>query len=113
MQEGAKKLVVVRSGPVGATVGLRSAAEMARQGDKVSVCLIQDGVLCALKANKSPSGSMLAQAVEAGVELRYLGEDLTARGFGETDVRGEARSLGYAELVELMLVDGQGVLGAF
>ncbi len=113
MQQATKKLVVLRSGPVAATVGLRSAAEMARQGEEVSLCLIQDGVLCALKGNESSSGALVAQAVEAGVELRYLEADLSARGFGGDDVRVGAVPLGYGELVELMLADGQKVLGAF
>ncbi len=113
MQEPAKKLVVLRSGPGAAAVGLRSAAEMARQGEKVSLCLIQDGVLCALKGNESPSGDLVTQVVEAGVELRYLEDDLVARGFGGADLRVEARPLGYGELVDLMLADGQQLLGAF
>ncbi len=113
MQETNKKLVVLRSGPVAAKVGLTSAMEMARQGEKVCLCLIQDGVLCALKGNQGPSGELLAQAVEAGVELRYLEDDLAARGLGMGDVRGEATPLGYGELAGLMLADGQRVLGAF
>jgi sulfur relay protein TusB/DsrH len=113
MREATKKLVVLRSGPGTAAVGLRSAAEMARQGERVSLCLIQDGVLCALKGNQGPSETWLAEAVEAGVELRYLEEDLAARGFGRGDVRAEATPLGYGELAELMLADGQRVLGAF
>ncbi len=65
------------------------------------------------KGNQGPSGELLAQAVESGVELRYLKDDLAARGFGRGDVRGEATPLGYGELAKLMLADGQRVLGAF
>lgn len=113
MQESKKKLVVLRSGPAAATVGLRSAVEMARQGEKVSICLIQDGVLCALEGNSTSATPLLAKAMDAGVELRYLEDDLAARGFGADDVRLGATPLGYDELVELMLADGQLVLGAF
>ncbi len=113
MQAPTKKLVVLRSGPGAAAVGLSSAAEMARLGERVSLCLLQDGVLCALRGNQGPSGELLAQATEAGVELRYLEDDLAARGFGGADVRAEARPLGYGELVELMLADDQQLLGAF
>ena len=113
MREATRKLVVLRSGPGAAAVGLKSAAEMARQGEMVSLCLIQDGVLCALKGNQSPSGALLVEAVEAGVELSYLEEDLVVRGFGGGDVRAEATPLGYGKLAELMLADGQQVLGAF
>lgn len=113
MQESTKRLVVLRSGPAAAAVGLRSAVEMARQGEKVSLCLIQDGVLCALTGNQTPSAELLAQAIEVGVELCYLAEDLAARGFGEGDVRAEAAPLGYGGLAELMLADDRHVLGAF
>ena len=113
MEQSKEKLIVVRSGPGGAAAGLRTAAEMATQGERVILCLIQDGVLCALKGNQGPSETWLAEAVEAGVELRYLEEDLAARGFGRGDVRAEATPLGYGELAELMLADGQRVLGAF
>ena len=113
MDQPREKLVVLRSGPTGAAAGLRSAAEMARQGERVTLCLIQDGVLCSLKGNESPSGALLDQAVEAGVELRYLEDDLAARGFGVDDLLVGASPLGYGELAELMLADGQQVLGAF
>ena len=113
MERPKEKLVVVRSGPGGAAVGLRTAAELARQGDRVTLCLIQDGVLCALKGNQSPSGDLLAQALGAGAQLRCLEEDLAARGFSGDDLLPGARPLGYGELAELMLGDGQHVLGAF
>ncbi len=113
MQQATRKLVVLLSGPGAAVAGLRSAAEMARQGEKVSLCLIQDGVLCALKGIDGPAAIRMSEALELGAELRYLDEDLTARGFDEGDVRAEARPLGYSALVELMLADGQRVLGAF
>ena len=114
MQEERKaKLLVLRSAPDASLVGLRSAGEMARQGERVSLCLIQDGVLCALKGNQTPAAGLLGAALEAGVELHYLEEDLAARGFGGGDVRAEARALGYGELVELMLAEGRQVLGAF
>lgn len=113
MRESTKKLVVLRSGPGAAAPALRSAAEMARQGEQVSLCLIQDGVLCALEANQTPSGALLIQVVEAGVELRYLEEDLAARGFGREEVHPGARPTSYGELAELMLANGSQVLGAF
>ena len=107
------KVVVLRTGPTSAAVGLRSAAEMARQGERVALCMIQDGVLCALKGDNAPSSDLLAQAADAGAELRYLAADLVTRGFREEDVRSEAEPLGYGELVELMLGEGNQVLGAF
>ena len=113
MQEETKKLVVLRSGPAAATMGLRSAAEMARQGDKVSLCLIQDGVLCALKGNQTAAAGLLAEALEAGVGLRYLDDDLAARGFGSDDLIAGASPVGYGELAELMLAGDRQVLGAF
>lgn len=107
------KTVVVRSGPAAAALGLQAAAEMARQGERVALCLLQDGVLCALRAHHGASGALLARALEAGVELRYLEEDLAARGFEREHLRAEARPIGYGDLVELMLEDGRQLLGAF
>ncbi len=113
MERPREKLLVLRSGPGGAAVGLRTAAEMAVQGERVSLCLIQDGVLCALKGNQAGAAGLLAQALEAGVGLRYLEDDLAARGFGSDDLLVGASPLGYGELVELMLADDRQVLGAF
>ena len=113
MERPKEKLVVVRSGPGGAAVGLRTAAEMAAQGERVTLCLIQDGVLCALKGNQSAAAALLAEALEAGVGLRYLEDDLAARGFGADDLLVGASPLGYGELAELMLADDRQVMGAF
>ncbi|MCL4532457.1 MAG: DsrE family protein [Actinobacteria bacterium] len=113
MERPKEKLVVVRSGPGGAAVGLSTAAEMARQGERVTLCLIQDGVLCALKGNQTAAAILLAEAVEAGVGLRYLGDDLAARGFAADDLLVGASPLGYGELAELMLAGDRHVLGAF
>ena len=113
MEQPKEKLVVLRSGPGAAAVGLRTAAEMARQGERVTLCLIQDGVLCALKGNQSAAAAFLARALEAGVGLRYLEDDLAARGFGSDDLLVGASTLGYGELAELMLADDRQVMGAF
>lgn len=113
MEQSKEKLIVVRSGPGGAAAGLRTAAEMATQGERVILCLIQDGVLCALKGGHTTAAGLLAQAVEAGVGLRYLEDDLAARGFGPDELLAGASPLGYGELAELMLADDRQLLGAF
>jgi sulfur relay protein TusB/DsrH len=113
MREATRMLLVLRSGPWSAAVGLRTAGEMARQGEVVSLCLIQDGVLCALKRGQSGSRDLLDQALGYGVQLHYLVEDLAARGFGRDDLLPGASPLGYGGLVELMTEDGRQLLGAF
>ena len=113
MEQGREKLVVLRSGPGGAAVGLRTAAEMAAQGERVTLCLIQDGVLCALKGSQTGAAALLTQALEAGVGLRYLEDDLAARGFGADDLLVGASPLGYGEFAELMLGTERQVMGAF
>ena len=109
-----KKLILVTSGQAGgAATALDLATEMRRQGQEADVCLLQDGVLCALQDNETPAGTALGRALEAEVGVYYLEDDLMARGFGRDDVRAEARPVGYGDLVELMLADERVPLGAF
>lgn len=107
------KVVVVRSGLAAVGMGLRMAAEMARQGDRVSLCLLQDGVLCARGGQQTPAAHALAEALDAGVEYCYLAEDLVARGFSQEDLVPGGRAIDYAELAKLLLADGTTAIGAF
>ncbi len=109
-----KKLVVIASGPDHGAVGaLQLVTALKGQGQEVDVCLVEDAVLCARRADETPAGAALAGAVQVGVGLHYLADDLLARGFGLEDARAEVRPLGYGDLVELMLEDERSVLGAF
>lgn len=108
-----KKLVVVTSGPAnGATEALQMATAMHKQGQEVEVCLLQDGVLCMLKGNQTPAGAVAEQALRAGLGMYYLEDDLIARGFSRGDVRGEAKPIGYGDLVDTLVSGEQTVLGA-
>lgn len=108
------RLILVRSAPsCEAKSAFDIAAGLKRLGGEVDLCLLQDGVLCALAANEAAVCALADGAVRSGIGLLYLEEDLVARGFGRGDARPEARPLSYGGLVDLML-DGERItLGAF
>lgn len=70
------------------------ATRLAESGD--TVCFIQDGVL-AVKGPEELTGK-LAEMESAGVVVRYLSEDLKARGISAPD----EKVIDYDEFVELV-----------
>ncbi|MHB1131552.1 MAG: DsrH/TusB family sulfur metabolism protein [Chloroflexota bacterium] len=108
------RLVLVRSAPsCEAKSAFDAAAGLKRLGEEVDLCLLQDGVLCALADNEAAICALADGAVRSGIGLYFLEEDLIARGFGREDARPEARALSYQDLVELMLDGQRTTLGAF
>lgn len=81
---------------------------LGRQGHRISICLLQDGVLGAL-ARGSPTGEELANLGD----IYVLGEDLALRGFNEGDLIPPARLADYGELIGLMMERCDSVIGAF
>lgn len=109
-----KRLVLVLSGPAaGALSAVETAQRMREQGHGVDLCLLQDGVLCALQGNETSAGGAVGRALGAGVGVFYMEDDLAARGFDREDARPEARALSYENLVDLMLDGERTTLGAF
>lgn len=108
------KLVVITSAPsCKAEVALEMAIQMKEMGQEVGLCLLQDAVLYLLRGNATPASESVGRALEAGIDVYYLEDDLAARGFGRDDTRAGCRPLGYGDLVDLMLDDGRVPLGAF
>ena len=104
-------LFLIRSGPRSPQVNTvyNTIQHLSQAGLRVSVYLLQDGVLAGLD---SPWANA-ARAVAAGASFRVLAEDLVLRGFGDCDLAPGVKVAGYAEFIEAMMEGHARVLGAF
>jgi sulfur relay protein TusB/DsrH len=109
------QIMVLRSGPGGAesTGALTLASELQAQGRRVTLVLVQDAVLAGLEASELDSAGLLRDLLAAGASCYYLADDLAMRGFRPSDLAAGCTAIGYPELVDLLLIDGARVSGAF
>ncbi len=104
-------LLLLNSAPSNpnAARAFQTARTLRAQGHAVSMFLLQDAVLAALKVeglgSAQPNGdgasSSPGQALNAGVSMYVLGEDLALRGFNPLKLTDGIRVADYAQLVEL------------
>lgn len=115
MVESERKVVLLRHAPSEPeTVGaLRLAASLRALGHRVTLVLIQDAVLGALRHSQVEGARQLRAVVEAGADCRYLAGDLAMRGHGSTSVSPGCEGCSYEELVDVLLADDSRVIGAF
>jgi sulfur relay (sulfurtransferase) complex TusBCD TusD component (DsrE family) len=108
-------VVVLRSGPrtSEADRALRFAESLLEQGGQLSLALLEDAVLIALKDGELPSQQRLRSLLQAGAGCVYLAEDLTMRGFASDQVAQGSAPASYERLVDVLLADGSRVVGAF
>lgn len=105
-------LVIVSSSPssVQAVRGLQTALDLQSKGG-VSVMLIQDAVLDALK--RSRLSERLMQLTSRGASIYVLAEHLHKRGFLADDLLENVEIADYAQLVELMMNEETMTTGVF
>jgi tRNA 2-thiouridine synthesizing protein B len=108
-------LILLSSGPTSrnALRALHLAHLLRGQGHRVSVYLLQDGVLCALTGPGFAVQGMVEEAKGNGVGFYVLDEDLALRGFQEKQLIPEVRVSDYSALVDLMMERSDSVLGVF
>lgn len=87
--------------------GLRFVSGISRDRD-VSVLLMQDAVLLALRGNESAILSF-GEIAEGYV----LGEHLAKRGFGSESLRPPFKPMNYDQAVEMLMSDEVSVVGSF
>lgn len=90
---------------------LKLAAGTRRQGNGVSVFLVQDAVLCAVSEGDTEAHRLLHQAVSDGVTFFCLEEDLAMRGHGRDDLMPQVKPSHYGHLVDLMTGESERVIG--
>jgi sulfur relay protein TusB/DsrH len=104
-------LLLLNSAPSNpnAARAFQAALTLRAQGHAVSMFLLQDAVLAALKVESlesaQPNGdgasSSAAQALNAGVSMYALGEDLALRGFDPSKLPDGVCVADYVLLVDL------------
>lgn len=96
-------LFLINSAPSSPNVerAFHTAFTLREQGHSVSVFLLQDGVLGGLASDGDEGHSHVAQALEAGISVYALGEDLALRGFTPSKLRNGACVVDYSQLVDL------------
>ncbi|MCS4541117.1 MAG: DsrH/TusB family sulfur relay protein [Euryarchaeota archaeon] len=95
-------LIVISNSQDNAISSLQLANSIQKQGNKVSIYLLQDGVFCSL-ANENITKSVVEKAIASGVEFYVLCDDLTLRGFSEREIIPQVHVSSYSELIDLML----------
>lgn len=84
-----------------------------KQGETVSLCLLQDAVLGGLSRAGTEDSLGLAQARAEGIRCYSLHEDLAMRGYSPDDLPKYVRPVSYSELVDLLVGDENHVIGCF
>lgn len=109
------KVLVLRSAPGApdALAALDLAGALRAAGTPVVLVLVQDAVLCALEASSLPAARLPRALAAEGTGCHYLTSDLLMRGYRPADVVAGCEPLGYAGLVDVSLVGGASVAGAF
>jgi sulfur relay (sulfurtransferase) complex TusBCD TusD component (DsrE family) len=100
-------------GAENASTALRLAAAALAKGHRVTLALIQDAVLGALRGSQLESARQLRALIEGGTECQYLAHDLTLRGYAPDDVMSGCAPGDEAGIVDVLLADGGRVAGAF
>lgn len=93
-------------------MGLELARGLIKEGQQVSICLLQDGIYFAVSRVWADRGH-LREIVLNGVTYYVLQDDLIMRGFRQEEVEPRFKVINYPELVDLMMEDHQQVMGAF
>ena len=103
-------LIWINSAPTSSNLcsGFLLAQQMRAQGRTVSVFLAQDAVLAGTHGNQNAPA---ISALQAGMTMYALNEDLALRGFAPDALRDGVRIADYAQLVELFEQHEQ-VIGA-
>ena len=93
-------LVWINSAPTSSNMcsAFQLAQQMHTQGRTVSIFLAQDAVLAGTRGNQS---APVISALQAGMTMYALNEDLALRGFLSDALRDGVRIADYAQLVEL------------
>ena len=90
---------------------LKLAAAIRAQGNGVSVFLVQDAVLCAVREGDTEAHRLLHQVASDGVTFSCLAEDLAMRGHGPDDLLAQVQPSDYGHLVDLMTGQFDRVIG--
>jgi sulfur relay protein TusB/DsrH len=96
-------LILINSAPSTPNVerAFQTAFTFRERGHAVSVFLFQDGVLGGLESEGDEGHSHAAAALDTGISVYALGEDLALRGFTPAKLRNGIRVADYAKLIEL------------
>lgn len=78
-----------------------STLTLRAHGHPVSVCLVQDAVLAGLETCADGANARTARALQAGVSIYALGEDLALRGFAPQKLCAGIRIADYPQLIDL------------
>jgi len=92
------------------TRGLQIALDLQSKGH-VSVVLVQDAVLAALKTSRI--ADRIRQLPSNGGSVYVLADHLNKRGFSSDDLLETVRIIDYAQLVEFMMNEETSMLGVF
>ena len=90
---------------------LKLAAAIRAQGNGVSVFLVQDAVLCAVREGDTEAHRLLQRVASDGVTFFCLAEDLAMRGHGPDDLLAQVQPSDYGHLVDLMTGQFDRVIG--
>ncbi len=86
--------------------GVEVARRSSEQGNDVVIVLMQDSVLLALKDSSS------SQILDNVPKIYALDEHLKRRGHSAESLRPGIQTIGYEELVELVMSDSASVIGS-
>ncbi|MCL4459795.1 MAG: DsrE family protein [Chloroflexi bacterium] len=92
---------------------LQLAHTLHKQGGKIGLFLLQDGVYCALAEQNLEAKGMLEPSISDGITCFYLQEDLEMRGYKREDALSQTLPADYAQLVDFIMQDYDHVMGAF
>jgi len=108
-------LMLISSAPESghAAGALQLAQWLKQEGYGVTVFLLQDAVLCALPAQDTQTGDLVAKAMAEGIRFFCLDEDLAMRGFSTDEQWPQVHPADYPSLVDLMTDGHDRVIGAF
>ena len=103
-------LIWINSAPTSPNLcsGFQLAQQMRAQGRTVSIFLAQDAVLASIRGNQN---APVISALQAGMTMYALNEDLALRGFALDTLRDGVRVADFAQVVELFEQHDQ-VIGA-
>ncbi len=108
-------LMLISSAPGSghAASALQLARLLKQEGYGVTVFLLQDAVLCALSAQDTQTGNLVAKAIDEGLRFFCLDEDLTMRGYSAEELLPQISLADYSALVDLMMDGHDRVIGVF
>ena len=77
-------------------------ATLRQQGHNVQLCLVKDGVLCAIGAGGIATNHLVHRLADDGIACYYLESDLRMRGFGPEDTIPGVAPTDYERIVDLL-----------